>query len=196
MLRDLGLCVIIVAVSSTLAVATNLLRERPLTWIREKLPESAAPATVRPTAQTADEAARGASDARPAKLDGETSEATSGAVQGVVMIDEVLEALATGSAYFIDAREPHEYAKGYLRGALHLPSSAIYQNIEGVLAVVPMDARVIVYCGGGQCEASHNVKDALRRDFGYSDVVIYEKGWEEAVSSDRFGDYLILEGQP
>lgn len=194
MLRDLGICVIVVAVSCSLAVATNLLRAQPLTWIREKAPVPSAPAAMpdRPSSPAA--AMGGNSTEAQSEVVAHEATAPAGVVQGVVQIDEVLEALATGSAYFVDAREQHEFDEGHLRGAVHLPSSAIYKNIEPVLSMIPTDARVIVYCGGGECEASHNVTDALRRDFGYVDVVIYEKGWQEVIDSGRFGDYLELGG--
>lgn len=195
MLRDLGICVIVVAVSCLLAVATNLLRAQPLTWIREKAPVSATSSTMTESSAPQRPAALlGNSDASSSEVTAHEAAAPPASAQGVVQIDEVLEALATGSAYFVDAREKHEFDEGHLRGAVHLPSSAIYKNIEPVLSMIPTDARVIVYCGGGECEASHNVTDALRRDFGYVDVVIYEKGWQEVIDSGRFGDYLELGG--
>lgn len=193
MLRDLGICVIVLGVSSSLAIATNLLRERPLSWMREKSPESP---TTAPVDGSVDSAGLAEAEQQAADSVDSASPSSAGAKQGVVTMDEVLAAMETASAYLVDAREQHEFDAGRLRGSLHLPSSAIYRNIEPVLTMIPTDARVIVYCGGGQCEASHNVADALRRDFGYSDVVIYEKGWEEAVGSGRFGEYLELGGRP
>lgn len=173
MLRDLGTSIVILVLSSGVAIAANSLRKNPIPWIRkELLPPSAiiapAPATDKATSAPAD---------RP----------------GIVAIDAVLGHLSTGDAFFIDAREAHDYEQGHLKGALHLPSSAIFQNSEAILSVVPPDAKVIVYCGGGNCEASHNVSDSLRRDFGFTDVSIYQKGWEEIESSGRFGAYIVRE---
>jgi len=91
----------------------------------------------------------------------------------------VLRHLREGTASFIDARSPEEYADGHLRGALNLPSDAIYANIDEVTGQVLPDDLVIIYCGGGGCEASVNVSDALRRYYQYTHVVIYENGWEE-----------------
>lgn len=110
---------------------------------------------------------------------------------GTVRMECVLQFLESGGAFFVDAREAREIAGGQIRGAIHLPSSAIYANIENVMASgAQVDDVIIVYCGGGDCEASHNVADALRDDFHYQRVYIYEKGWEEIESSGRFGAYI------
>lgn len=185
MLRDLGMCVIIVGLSGAMAVATNVMRERPLDWMRRET-RGANPVPVNPSGVPHDREAVDSADA------GETDTApvaTHAADDGVVMAD-VLAALTNGSAYFVDAREKNEYEEGHLRGAVNMPSSAIYANEGAVTAIIPPDARVIVYCGGGQCEASHNVADALRRDFGYMDVVIYTKGWEEVVTSEQLAEFI------
>ncbi|MFQ5430533.1 MAG: rhodanese-like domain-containing protein [Phycisphaerae bacterium] len=135
-------------------------------------------------------------DSKPAPQH-DAPEAPPRARPGFILIDDVLSALADGSARFIDAREARDYDEGHLRGAIHLPSSAIYKNIDNVFNLgVMADDRVIVYCGGGECEASHNVADELRRSFNFTNVLIYEKGWEEIESSGRFNDYIETGGQP
>ncbi|MFH1419797.1 MAG: rhodanese-like domain-containing protein [Planctomycetota bacterium] len=106
----------------------------------------------------------------------------------------VLQHLREGTASFIDARSPEEYAEAHFRGALNLPSNAIYENIDEVTGQVLPDDLVIVYCGGGGCEASVNVSDALRRYYQYTRVVIYENGWEEIETMlDEFSDCLEVE---
>ncbi|OWY73413.1 hypothetical protein B7486_03470 [cyanobacterium TDX16] len=181
MLRDLGMCVIIAAVSCGVGVVVNQSRERPIDWVRRDV--AATPSTN--PAHGAD--AQSTATSGPAGAASGESPAHA-AADGTVVIDDVIEALTSNTAFFIDARELHDYQEGHLRGAIHLPSSAIYASIEAVLSVVPdTSARVIVYCGGGNCEASHNVAGALRSDFGYTNVWIYTKGWEEVISaSDRF----------
>lgn len=180
MLRDLGMCVIIATVSCGVGVVVNQSRERPIDWVRRDV--AATPATS--PAKSAD--AQSTSTSGPAGA--ESGESPAHAADGTVVIDDVIEALTSNTAFFIDARELHDFQEGHLRGAIHLPSSAIYASIEAVLSVVPdTSSRVIVYCGGGNCEASHNVAGALRSDFGYTNVWIYTKGWEEVITaSDRF----------
>jgi len=115
---------------------------------------------------------------------------------GTILIDQVLDDLANGSAFFIDAREPHEFVEGRLRGVIHIPSSAIYDNIDDLYAQgVGSDDKIIVYCGGGECEASHNVAEALRGDFNFTHVWVYENGWAEIESSGRFDAYIERGGE-
>ncbi|MCB9853477.1 MAG: rhodanese-like domain-containing protein [Phycisphaerales bacterium] len=108
----------------------------------------------------------------------------------VAEIDCVLKHLAAKDAIIVDAREDHDWDESRLIGAVHLPSSAIYENINNIMAVVPTPQHmIIVYCGGGQCEASKNVAIVLR-EFEYTNVWLYEQGWEEIEASGRFGDYV------
>jgi rhodanese-related sulfurtransferase len=112
----------------------------------------------------------------------------------VARIDCVLQHLGDRTAYIIDAREDGDFNEAHLMGAIHLPSSAIYDNIQNVMAVVPgKQDLIIVYCGGGHCEASKNVGLVLR-EFDYRNVWLYEQGWEEVESSNRFGDFIEIGG--
>ncbi|HWL93414.1 MAG TPA: rhodanese-like domain-containing protein [Phycisphaerae bacterium] len=110
---------------------------------------------------------------------------------GTVRMECVLHLLESGGAVFIDAREEKDYAESHLRGSLFLPSSAIYANYQNIEAagVQPEDL-VVIYCGGGDCEASHNVADELRDNFQFQRVFIYEKGWQEIESSGKFVAYI------
>lgn len=107
----------------------------------------------------------------------------------IAEMDCVLSHLADGSAYIIDAREDHDWNEARLVRAIHVPSSAVYDNMEKVMNMVPQQEMIIVYCGGGECEASKNVAVVLR-DYGFSNVWVYENGWEEIESSGRFGNYI------
>lgn len=115
---------------------------------------------------------------------------------GVIGMACALHFLETGGAYFIDAREDHDFEEGHLKPAIHVPSSAIFENIPSRVMGGGISASdyIIVYCGGGQCEASHNVADALRNQFGYESVYVYEKGWEEIEASGKFGAYIVSGG--
>ena len=168
----------ILTISTVAAAVGNQMRSPPLPWIREPLPlAKAAPAPPTGTSITA------------------TSQAAAEA--GFVLIDEVITRLKDQSAHFVDARAKEEYVKGHLRGAINLPSETIYQEHKIVTEVIPAIEKMIVYCGGGECEASHNVADALRRDFGYTDVSIYKKGWEEiAASKQRFAGMVVTGDSP
>lgn len=103
-------------------------------------------------------------------------------------LDDVLQAYQSGLSYFVDARKPEAHAKGHIKNSINLPSTAIFENIEVVLKNVPTTELVIVYCDGGNCEASHTVADALRNQFGYINVKVYVKGWEELMASPHFAE--------
>ncbi len=107
----------------------------------------------------------------------------------VAKLDMVVDHLINGTAHFVDAREEYEFDDGHLKGAHLLPSSAIYENIENLMAVgvLPGPGKpIIVYCGGGSCEASHNVAKVMA-EFDYQNIYIYVNGWEEVMAEpDRF----------
>ncbi len=116
----------------------------------------------------------------------------------IVPVDTVLEHLANQTARFIDARALGDYEEGHLYGSLHVPSTSIYESVEqNVLGVgVFEEDLVIVYCGGGDCEASHDVKDVLVNDFNFSNVEVFKAGWEAVESSEKFGDYIVTGSEP
>jgi 3-mercaptopyruvate sulfurtransferase SseA len=188
--QHIVIALLVLLASSVVGATVNRFRSRPLPWIREDLAAPvAAPAPAAPVAE------KGPTTSQPRGAS--PTAAVVAAKPGTVAIDAVLKHLADGTAYFIDARSDEDYEKGHLKGALHLPSESIYQRIEEILKRIPPVEKVIVYCGGGDCEASHNVADALRRDFGFADVLIYEKGWQEVMSKpDRFAGLTVTGVQP
>jgi 3-mercaptopyruvate sulfurtransferase SseA len=172
MRSQIATVIVILTAGSGVALATNLLRNPPLDLIRGELP----PIPPKP-------------DPTP-RPDGTARE--KGKPHTGPTADEVIAHLKDGTARFIDARETKEFAAGHLRGAINLPSSAIYDHIEAVYHQVQPNDKVIVYCGGGDCEASHNVADALRRDFQYKDVTIYVTGWEGVEKVEGFKPFVVI----
>lgn len=185
MRRELVLAMMILAASSLVAVAVNMLRATALPWIRESRPVPEPTRPPSPTPAPGQPAVAGALPPVVPSPPGET-----------ITTDQVLKFLASGTVHFVDAREDHEWVEGRLRGAIHLPSSAIYKYIERVTAAVPRNEKVIVYCTGGDCDASHKVADVLQRDFHFTDVHIFEMGWVDIEKSGRFGEYIVKRGPP
>jgi len=182
--RHLLTAVLILFVSTAAAVVANLTWHK-MDWLRRPI--------ALPTPTTVAQ-----KDPPPSSAGGDPiPDPPPETAPGIVAIDEVLADLADGSAHFIDAREDHDYQEGHIRGAISLPSSAIYERIDDVYgAGVSAEDKVIVYCGGGDCEASHNVADELRRNFGFTNVLVYQNGWAEVESSGRFGDLISVGGEP
>jgi len=180
MLRQVSTALLILAASSAAAAVANATWHK-MDWLRR-------PVAPMPTATTPKTGSRETDDPPPA---------SAAAKPGTVAIDEVLADLASGKAFFIDAREENDYREGHIRGAILLPSSAVYERMDDVFGSgVQIGDKVIVYCGGGDCEASHNVADALRRDFGFTHVLVYTNGWAEIESSGRFDEFITTGDEP
>jgi rhodanese-related sulfurtransferase len=79
---------------------------------------------------------------------------------------------------FIDARFPEAYDHGHLPGAVNLPVYANLAERSEVLAAVPRQDRVVVYCQSDSCPWGRIIASdlALR---GYSNVAVYSGGWAE-----------------
>ena len=93
-----------------------------------------------------------------------------------VSVDEVAAMQAGGEDfYLIDVRDGDEFAQGSIEGAVHLSKGWVEAKIHTVVA--DKDARVVLYCGGGNRSAL--VADNLQK-MGYSDVLSMVggiKGW-------------------
>lgn len=67
---------------------------------------------------------------------------------------------------FIDVREPEEYAKGHVAGAVNIPPLALIDGATA-LATVPKDSELVVYCVSG---SRSNVAKHLLTQLGYTNV--------------------------
>jgi len=93
----------------------------------------------------------------------------------VVAMAAAEAAWRSGSAVFVDAREPDFFEEGHIPGAVNLPVSEIKKSLP---AGIPSDKFLIVYCSGGDCEDSGVVARALMK-MGCRDVAVFAGGWEE-----------------
>ncbi len=171
MIKDLRLAVLILLAGSAGALATNLVRPMSLPWFGREIP----PATPTPT-------------------DGEKPDHAPH--PDTVTLREVVTHFDQGDAFFIDARKPERYAEGHIYGAINLPNSDLIGFIQEVMDLVPPEELVIVYCGGGDCEASHDVKEFLEA-YEYTNTKIYTNGWaelEEPANLEHF-EKLVVAGE-
>ena len=68
---------------------------------------------------------------------------------------------------FIDVREPYEFAKGHVKGAINIPPNELMSGASA-LKDVPKDTELVLYCvSGSRSNASMNIL----RQMGYSNVV-------------------------
>ncbi|MBS0191197.1 MAG: rhodanese-like domain-containing protein [Phycisphaerales bacterium] len=80
---------------------------------------------------------------------------------------------------FLDARIDEEFAAGHIPQAFHL-NSATFGTPAGADAMQALDPsqRIVIYCGGGECDASKNLA-LLLQGAGYKRTHIFEAGFPE-----------------
>ena len=101
--------------------------------------------------------------------------------------DELCETLDCGdSVVLVDARSPVSWAAARLPGAINIPVGTVDEHAPR--RIPDRSTRVVVYCGGGACRASHAVADRLV-ELGYANVGHYAGG-----KDDWSGAGLPLEG--
>ncbi len=82
------------------------------------------------------------------------------------------------AALFLDARDPAEYEKGHIPGAIRLTNPEAQNDPERMKAL-PVEGRpTIVYCEGGSCEASLELARFLIES-GFKKVLVYMGGYPE-----------------
>jgi sulfur-carrier protein adenylyltransferase/sulfurtransferase len=77
----------------------------------------------------------------------------------------------------IDVREPDEFARGKIPGAYTIPRGVLEMQVDGRL---PVDATVVLYCGGGARSA---LACRSLADMGYANVENLQGGWQAWVNS-------------
>ncbi len=106
---------------------------------------------------------------------------------GVATIDEVIQALESGKAHFVDARQAEDFHKGHIPGAISIPIEAnaaadgpkywkSAEELEAVYQSIPKDGLVIPYCAGGVRSA---VTYFTLLQIGYQNVSLFTGSWKE-----------------
>ena len=94
-------------------------------------------------------------------------------------------AKVNGDSAFVDARPREEFDAGHVPLAFHIPLDAFFGGkVPGDLDMIPRSSAVVVYCGGGDCDASIRVSERLR-DLGYAEIYIFEAGFPEWARAGR-----------
>lgn len=68
---------------------------------------------------------------------------------------------------FVDVREPYEYARGHVEGAINIPPMDLI-NGAAQLAEIPKDTEIVLYCLSG---ARSSVSANILRAQGFTNVV-------------------------
>ncbi len=87
---------------------------------------------------------------------------------------------AQGLNVFVDARKADLFHEGHIPGAIHCDPYEPQGSIETVLARANGVEKVIVYCGGGDCEDSiFMCRDLVEGGVPNEAVYLYPGGWSE-----------------
>ena len=101
---------------------------------------------------------------------------------------EQVDALFERGALFVDARMTSQYADGHVAGAVTIP---IWEaGADSKVAQLPFDVEgdmskpIVVYCGGGDCEDSHNLGTMITQA-GHLAVYVYKDGYPDWLKRGR-----------
>jgi rhodanese-related sulfurtransferase len=134
----------------------------------------------------------------PVAAAGAVTPAGSGAVAAPATVNTLDITLAQArelyqsGVMFADARSLDEYTAGHVEGAVHLPLDAFSGGVRPVaLDALDPAQKVVIYCGGGDCHASHDVVIRLNA-LGYKLCYVMKEGfpaWQGA-------GYEVAQGGP
>jgi len=82
------------------------------------------------------------------------------------------------SVIFIDARDPEDYDKGHIQGAINIPYD-YYEDYDDIIDELNDSAIYITYCNGEECSLSIDLADYLYNDKLFDTILIFEGGWPE-----------------
>lgn len=99
---------------------------------------------------------------------------------GVLYIDttDAKSVLDAGTAVFVDARLPEEYAEGHIPGAVNLPADDFDETYPKLAKGLREASSIIAYCSDIQCDQGAKVADWLA-ERGHSGVYLMFSGWDE-----------------
>jgi rhodanese-related sulfurtransferase len=66
----------------------------------------------------------------------------------------------------IDVREPEEFSRGHVKGAINIPASELWPNNK-TLHGIPKDEELILYCVSG---SRSNVAIGILKTLGYTNL--------------------------
>lgn len=89
-------------------------------------------------------------------------------------------ATVQGLNLFVDARKPDLYKEGHIPGAVQCDPYEPDDALDGVIARASGVERVIVYCGGDDCEDSIFLcRELVEAGLPYDSIFLYPGGWNE-----------------
>lgn len=140
--------------------------------VRAPKPEPGRPAPVSPTPAASRPAAAAqpaTPESSPAGLAAMTPVAPANPRHGLRWV-EVKPLLEAGQIVLVDARAKTAFEAEHIPGAVSLPANASPEEFVAFAMKYPQTTPIVVYCGGADCDLSHQLAEKLRTDLGYQDV--------------------------
>jgi rhodanese-related sulfurtransferase len=81
-----------------------------------------------------------------------------------------------GTALFLDAREPDDFAAGRIGNALNLPAQSFTLHFPEVAPVLSPDSELVLYCDGQECDPGRHLAASLRQQ-GFTNLHVLANGW-------------------
>jgi rhodanese-related sulfurtransferase len=102
--------------------------------------------------------------------------------QNAITLTDLQAFYDSGAGFFLDARPIAQFRAGHIPGAFHVDVDAFRQGRPPALDFLPTDTSIVIYCGGGDCDASHMV-ERMMRSHGYTELLIFEEGFPSWVAA-------------
>lgn len=179
----LGQIVAIVALGSALGIADSIARPVDLSK-REAPPPIPTPASTHttsttPTPSTNQTTSTPGSTPAAVPAPAATSfvfatEADLKSKPGQITVAQA-KALFDQQAFFIDARKLEDYRKDHVKGSYRMAEADFQFGNPPMLAAIPRDATLVVYCNGGNCDESELVAKMIN-GAGYQKVYVMHDG--------------------
>lgn len=102
-----------------------------------------------------------------------------------VTYEQLVRLLNDPGFLFVDARPAEEYNKGHIPNAINIFAYEENKNLYfSTIGGLPQNKTLIVYCDGGNCDASHKLAEDIF-SFGFKKVFLYSGGWEEWIQKRK-----------
>ena len=84
----------------------------------------------------------------------------------------------SGTAIFIDARDPEDFENGHIKNSINIPYD-YYEDYEEIIDDLDDSIVYIIYCNGEECSLSIDLADYLFSEKLFEKVLVFEGGWPE-----------------
>ncbi|MCK5126519.1 MAG: rhodanese-like domain-containing protein [candidate division Zixibacteria bacterium] len=95
-----------------------------------------------------------------------------------ITLDDAVAMYQLPSVIFIDARDPEDYAFGYIHRSINIPFDYLDESWEAIIEKLDKESEYVIYCSGTECESSLFLGRYLK-ELGFSHLYVFYGGWSE-----------------